>query len=525
VEIAVQAGARTSDASASTAPPLRTAFSGWLLPATIGIAYALAVVFQEKIKIRDGLGWDGVKYGKWAKDFPAVLSNGVNAYYSQRVLPSGVVYEGLRLLHVVATNPAIVKAYEIANFALISLSAWSYDITGRRLAISARSRWVGAIGLFGSFAILKFSAFDPVLTDVWAFAFGMFQLQFCLTRRPLCLALVTALGAFAWPTLLAVGCLLLFFPVSHPALGSPAESAAPPAHPATAQAPPVERAPADLSAGVAALLVVVWLWMCWPMARHGHTLGNSTGVIDLSVVATSVAVSASYLFVGARDLLDDRRWFDLRWLLRAACSGRAALSLLLFAGVTLLRMRLTSARSPYGMQENIEMTVFSAIKEPGIFFLAHVLYWGPLLALMLLGWRRVVAAIQRSGPGVTLVALAALLLSLNGESRKLSNFAPFFYMFTLPLLDELRLSARKVWLLGAAALFASRVWITFDGKMKGDLAQLPGQALYMVMGPWMNPRMYLLQGAIVLLWLGSSWLLFFRGRKTSTAGEGPLLAP
>jgi hypothetical protein len=488
------------------------ALAGLLLPATIALGYALAVVFQEKIKVGDGLGWDGVKYGQWVKLFPAVLRDGVDAYYVQRVLPSGVVYAGLRLLDVAAKNPAIIRGFEIANVVLVALSAWSYDVTARRLAISARSRWVGAIGLFASFGILKFSAFDPVLTDVWAFAFGMFQLQFCLTRRPLWLALVTAAGAFAWPTLLPVGCCLLFFPVSHPAQGGRAASAQAAARPAGLDVPIYERAPARLNEVIAWLLVAVWVWICWPFARDGHSLGNSTGVIETNVVAVSVALSAAYLFVGTRALLDDRRLFDLRGQLRAAWSPRAAFAVLLFVGVTLLRMKLTSAPSRYGLDSNIEMTVFSAIKEPAIFALAHVLYWGPLLLLMLLGWRRLVAAIQRSGSGVTVVALVALLLSLNGESRKLANFAPFFYVFALPLLDELRLSMQKAWLLAGVALLFSRVWITFDGKMKGDLSKDPGQALYMVMGPWMNPNMYLLQGALVLALLGGAWLLFFRPR-------------
>ncbi|MEO8183787.1 MAG: hypothetical protein ABI895_33600 [Deltaproteobacteria bacterium] len=510
VEIAAPPDGRAPRESGGAFRLLRTTVSGLLLPTAIGLAYALAVLFREQIKVGGGLGWDGILYGKWARDFPAVLRDGVDAYYAQRVLPSGVAYAGLRLLDLKATNPAIIKAFEIANVVLVSLSAWSYDVTARRLAISARSRWVGAIGLFGSFAILKFSVFDPVLTDVWAFAFGMFQLQFCLTGRPLCLALVTALGAFAWPTLLPVGCCLLFFPVFHPTPGSSAVTAQPPAPRAGLDAPISGRAPARLNEAVAWLLVAVWIWLCWPMARDGHSLGNSTGWIELNVVAVSVAVSAAYLFVGTRALLDDRRWFDLRWQLRAAWSPRAALAIVLFVGITLLRMRITSRASLYGLDSNIEMTVFSAIKEPAIFALAHVLYWGPLLVLMLLGWRRVVATIQRSGPGVTLVALMALLLSLNGESRKLGNFAPLFYVFALPLLDELRMSARKAWLLVLLSLSFSRVWITFDGKMKGDLAQFPGQMLYMVMGPWMNPSMYVLQGTLVLALLGGLWLLFFR---------------
>jgi hypothetical protein len=91
-----------------------------------------------------------------------------------------------------------------------------------------------------------------------------------------------------------------------------------------------------------------------------------------------------------------------------------------------------------------------------------------------------------------------VVLSLNGESRKLVSVAPLFYVFLLPVLDQLAISTRRAWFLGIASLLFSRVWIRFEGNMVGDLAQLPGQMLYMVMGPWITPEMYLLQLLIVL---------------------------
>jgi hypothetical protein len=460
---------------------LRALAARWSLPFTVTVAYVLAVVLQEHIKIQDGLGWDGALFAPWARDFRAVLRDGVDAYYAQRVLPSAVAYFGLDSLGLPASNRAIVRAFQIANVVLVALSAWSYDVAARSLRVSAQSRWLGALGLFGSFAILKFSAFDPVLTDVWGFSFGMFQVQFYLTRRHLPLALVSMLGAFAWPTLLPAGaCLLFFQAVAEPRVGTPA------------------RTPWHLHDLIAGVLVAVWVWLCWPMAKAGHTLGNSTGEIDLRFVRLSLVLSAAYLFVGTRELLADRRLLEPRTYLRAAWSLPGALAVATFAAALGLRSALTTRPGLYGLKDTIEMTVFSALKEPGIFALAHVLYWGPLVLLMFLGWRRVVAAIQRAGPGMTGVAVLALVMSLNGESRKLVSFAPLFYVCLLPVLDQLAISARRAWFLGITTLLFSRVWIRFEGNMTGDLARLPGQMLYMVMGPWITPEMYLLQLLIVL---------------------------
>jgi hypothetical protein len=471
-----------------------------VLPLLVTLAYVLSVVLTEKIQIHSGLGWDGSDYGAWAADFPAALQRGFDAYYAQRVLPSALVYVALGALGLARTTPQIIVAFEVANVVLVALSAFSYDSVARSLRASVESRWWGAVGLFASFAILKYSAFYPVLTDVWAFAFGMLQLQFFWKRQLFALAGITLLGSFAWPTLLPVGaCLCLL-------------------HQPSAEAAEPRPAPAHLNDVLAGLISASWVWVCLPKAREGFSLDLGTGTIDLTVVRLSLLVSTAFLFWGARQLLDQRCLFEIRAYRQASSWYGASCAAAVALIAVFARAHITSRPAKFGLQSNIDQAVFSALKEPGIFALSHVLFWGPWVLIVLFSWRHCVAALHRAGLGLTLVALFGVVLSLNGESRKLANFAPLFCLSALPHLDRLGLHKRQVIGFGVAALLFSRVWLEFDGRMPGKLFAFPSQLLFMVIGPWMTPTNYAAQLALVA---AGAIPLFFWLRQRAAARATP----
>lgn len=482
--------------------PHRAGLGRLVLPLLVTLAYTLCVVFMEKIKVGRGFGWDGAAYGKWVKDFASVLNDGVHSYYVQRLFPSSVIHVALRALEVPRKNPQIIHAFEVANVLLVALSAFSYDAVARRLRVSDNTRWLGAIGLFINFSLLKYSAFYPVLTDVWAFALGALQLQLYLSRRVYWLAAVTAVGGFTWPTLLPVGaCLLLF--------------SAAPQHREQAPAP----APAHLNDVAAGLVTAALWWACYSQMRPGYTLENSTGVVDERLVLLSALVAGAYIFWSVRQLLNDRQLYQPRAYLQALSLRSVLLTAAVYAGVLLLRARLTRSDSLLGLSSTLNELVFSTLKEPGLFALAHVLVWGPLLLIVMLRWQQVVAAIHRAGIAATFVALCGVLLSLHSESRKLCNLAPFFYCLALPCLDRLAPSRKALLAFGAVSLAYSRVWVTFDGRMQRPLSSFPAQELFMVVGPWMTPRMYALQGAIVLA-TGLAVFFWVRARQATAARSG-----
>jgi hypothetical protein len=466
--------------------------SSLALALAVAVGYALAVWLGEKILVNGGLGHDGRQYGRWAADFyGSVVKHGVSAYYIQRVLPSAVVHAGLRLVGAAPTTRNIIAGFEIANCVLVWLAAWSFSATVKQLGVSPVTRWLGALCLFGSFGILKWSAYYPVITDVWAMALGTFQLQCYLRRRPFALAAVTVLGAFAWPTLLLVGsCLLLCCGVERRA------------------GPPSEAVPAHLHDVGAALATLAWGFACWSMLDRHYDPHIGTGPIFLPVVRLSWLVSAAFLFWGLRTLLRDRRVFDVRLILRGLLTVPGALAVALFVGLTLLRPHLSSGAHGLSVADHVDVTAFTALKAPGIFLLAHVLFFGPIVLVVCLRWSDLVRVLHGAGLGPTLIALLAVLFALNSESRKLFNFAPMVLPFVAVLLDRLQPPRRELAVFAIVSLLSSKVWLTLDGRLRGPASDFPSQTLYLSVGPWMSLTMYALQlvvVAVVAVWI-ARWL-------------------
>ena len=170
-------------------------------------------LFSEKIQVGGGLGWDGQIYGSWARDFHGqVVERGVIRYYLQRVLPPALVHYSLRLFAVPRTDANIIRAFGLLNVALLTLAAFVWCRLADRVVLSRRGKWLGGVGLFVNFAVLKWVSYYPVLTDACALTLGLLMLDCYIADRKWVLGILTALGAFTWPVLIYQGSLLLLFP-------------------------------------------------------------------------------------------------------------------------------------------------------------------------------------------------------------------------------------------------------------------------------------------------------------------------
>ena len=59
-----------------------------LVMLVVGIAN---IIWAEKLPVGEGLGWDGVNYAAWAKNFyKSAFVDRVEDYYVQRLLPSAL---------------------------------------------------------------------------------------------------------------------------------------------------------------------------------------------------------------------------------------------------------------------------------------------------------------------------------------------------------------------------------------------------------------------------------------------------
>jgi hypothetical protein len=464
-------------------------------------AFAMVYRFGERIEIRNGLGDDGSLYGEWAQNAWQVIKakEKLDGYYIQRVFPSWLVWAVHKVTKIAPSDRATIRGFAIANGVLVGLSTWSYSRVARRLRFSERARFFGAICLFGSFGVIKWMTFCPVLTDLWALGLGMFFLQCHLERRPILLAIAIVIGAFCWPSAMQIGCILLFC-MRRNDLIVPVR-------------PPPLRVHFLLAFGLAAAFLIYGRILLWT----SYTPGNSVAKPEEWFVRASLVLGSAYVFFGTYRLFASRALFSPTGWIRTLASWNAILAVVLFFGTRWVQHHWSNgSNGAFDSRDMLDCTIYTSVSRPGLFSLAHALFFGPLVIFLHLRWKSIAAKLHEHGVGLALVALVGVGLSLNSESRRLFLFAPMLLPFVISELDELGLTLRQWAIVGFVGLASSKLWLSIDGGLASAPLDRPAQTLIMTVGPWMSWTTYLWQGTIVVAvtpWLW--WIARERPQKVT----------
>jgi hypothetical protein len=231
----------------------------------------------------------------------------------------------------------------------------------------------------------------------------------------------------------------------------------------------------------------------------------------------SLAIVIGYLFVSVRTAAADARLFDPRRMLSALSWPRAVVAVLVLALLKLAVHRLASGEViGWGTKGFVVHTFLSALAEPGIFLVAHTVYYGPVILLLVLFWRPFCASMREFGLGFSLFVILNVILSISSQSRYQINVVTAFIIVLVRLLDRAGLTYRSLACWAVLCLCYSKVWYVFntapqvDDETMASLLRFPLQHYFMNSGPWMSHQMYLVQGGIVLL---TGLLLYFLRTK------------
>jgi len=253
---------------------------------------------------------------------------------------------------------------------------------------------------------------------------------------------------------------------------------------------------------LAALLYLTTRHFAARMAFFGRALR-----IDLPLLYPSIAAVVAYLFFSLKTAAADAHLFDLGRLLKAIRWKRAAAAVFLLVLMKFITHRLASGQDivQVSMTSVVVYTLLASLTEPLLFFIAHVVYYGPVMLLLLFFWRPFCESLQEFGPGLRILVILNVILSVNPQSRFQINVVTVFVMLLVRLLDRrgLRYESLPFWAL--LCLFYSKVWYTFntapqidDGTMDA-LQGFPLQHYFMSSGSWMSASMYYVQGGVVVL--------------------------
>lgn len=450
----------------------------------------------DKLKFNNGFGMDGYSYASWAKGFYAhVFLEGLDFYYIQRILPSALVHYSLRLAHVPLTDENIIKAFGILNVLAITLSAFIWVRIANKLAISRQGKLFGFMALFLNFALIKWPSYYPVLTDVLGFFIGLLMIYFYLLGNRIGLFILMGLGAFVWPTLIYQGALLLMFPEDE-------------VREKTCTSAPYRLnifAGAAVALGVLAALV----WLALNTDLILTAIKPMTSLVHLSI-----AIAFLYLFFGLIILLDCDNLFNLRHLLSYLKRWTFFATIFFFFAVRWLQGWLANAPSPRSLNQELSVIAAAGIAKPAVFYVAHVMFFGPIVILALFFWKSASRIMHQHGLGLSLCLAFGLLLSLNSQSRQLFSFFPLLVTFVVKAMDGISWRPYDFFLFAFLSVLLSKVWLIIGGgPVELDPNRFSDQLFYMNTGPFMSDAMYSIQGAAVLIASVLLYLFWAKRRK------------
>lgn len=410
----------------------------------ITLAFGLSYIFLGTIiPFRDGFGGDGVIYGEIAQDFTRLIEFGGGDKRIQRFLPSAIVYFGLGLLDIPRNAAAVVRGFQILNLFLLLASVWLYDRTARHCGWRIEVRWIGYLGIFFNFANARMAFYYPVMTDTAAFFLGMLVVHSFYLRRYWGIWAAITAGIFTWPA----------FPIN--------------LVPLVAFAP--EALTGDSDGGHKArragfLLSVAIVVLTWASFRYMGTdilvsrrdLFSGDVWFHTWLTVASLAFLALYAFGFSRGIFGFSQLTDFPGLLKTFRPGRLLVPAILLAAQRLLMSALAHASSYSERGDNTPLKAPSlvfllsssfvvglsrAVARPLGFLVCHIVYFGPLVAVAVLYWREVCAAVHRQGVGMTLyVVLYLAFLVPNTESRHLIADFPVFAILILDGLNRVKLA-------------------------------------------------------------------------------------
>lgn len=444
----------------------------------------------DKVPVGDGFGWDGVLYGELAKTPRQAFSASLSDFYVGRMAPSLAIHCALRAFSMSLTGRNVLLAFGVLNVVLLTASAWLWTRIARRLRIGARGLWLGFLAAFVNFFVLKNTSYYPALTDVAAYFLAWAMLASYLRGSTLLLLATLTVGRFTWPTALPLGAPLLLFPLSAFA---------------GAGAPPAAASGVVWRAWVLAALPTLGLaaFVVWAMKMHdpviARILPNCAGIFGPFMPAwpLSLACACALLLIGLFLVLrESPATLSLRTYL--APLGRWSFyAKLLFVVVLAFATRPFAApdlRAPLTVADWLQLSAWYSIVTPFKSLVSHGVYFGPVVVLAVLGWRRIARVIGESGPAPSLVIALALILALDSESRHLVYAFPFLVVFVAKAVDAQAPSGRTLGMFAAVSLLTSKVWLVIGADL-----QLYGAN----MGPWMSHTMYIVHG---LVWLAvAAW--------------------
>jgi hypothetical protein len=447
-----------------------------------GVSY---FIFGEIISKGGGFGWDGRSYKVFTqKLYGAIFVTGLDQYYIQRLFVPAFLYIGFKITGISATDINVLWTYRILNLILLLVSVYFYNLIAKELKFKNKVIWLGFCSLIINFAVLKQSFYNPVYLDIPIFTIGIIQFYFYLKNNLTGMIMTAIIGAFTWPTFLYSSLILILLPIKSSSIIYTQKSIK----------------------NIILLIVAISFSVsgCYLYIFHLDLLSiNGISPINSTLILLSIICLFLFLLLALNPLLKYNKLYDLKSCLGSLRLKNIIIAIIMFS-VIYITIHLQKPNELYNTDLFIMRILLLSITMPLIFLISHIIYFGPVLILMMYYWKNIAGIVHSFGLGLTLFVLFYVLLSINSESRNLINAFPVFIILSMLAINNINIKSQHLISFFCLSLLYSKFWFKlniseFHDDVPGGFQQFPDQTYFMSLGPWMSYDMYLLQGTLVLL--------------------------
>jgi hypothetical protein len=459
------------------------------------VALILFGWFGERIPSNNETGWDGKHYANYAANLPQLFQNKqIDSYHFFRIAPPLIIFLLLKLFHLEANAYNIVHTFLACNTFLILFTAWYYFLLCKHFKINKYPEIIGFAGLFLNFALLKQAYYYPVLTDVFAFAFGFFMVGEFMRGRFFTASIAFVLGTFTFP-LFFLTSLFFLIPFKSERI-----------HFLLSKIFSVSKWMLPILVFILFLIYIfcgkqliaehyymqinaVWFYMSLPLLLY-----YLYKIFDVKILPV---VESKSKFTELKIVLSLIGLILLYFLLNKWVKT-----------ITVPEDEFTSATFLWNVFQQ-------AIAKPLSFIIFHFTYFGPAVLLCIFYYKKSIATASQFGWQLLAYIFMYLLLGMGSESRQFINAWPAFVVILVLAINQLKINKNYAIAFVIISIFQSHFWLQINRSKIYETYiydKFPEQYYFMHHGPFATDVSYFIN-AISCIIIGVLFWYFIKKRN------------
>ena len=453
--------------------------------------------------------WDSEIYISWVRDFPNILNNHINPYHLQKVFPSSCINLIMRVLKLELTDQNILTTFKYFDLVMKTLTIFFWLRMNSLFSFSLFTKISLLVLLFFNINLFSWITNPANVDNTALFLFTLFIWAYFSRKQWLIFCLILP-SVFTWPSMLLMIALAILFPrykndLSHDHKLKFLESKE--FHFLIKILPYL--------IGFFCLIFTSYLYYtdaylewCKPAKFSDYTpIPSSLSFVSILCSSFLLFISFYFILKHFNDKLFER-------LINLILSKRFIINLFLvvviYIAVGFIINYLASTSPPVvSSQRIIASTFVIPLIFPFSFILAHLLWFGPVMVLIISNFSKIIKLISEESNFFILSFLGIFLFfSVNSESRYSINVFFILLLFLGKIVNDSK--DRRFWwiALSIQIIFTSSVLIFKDRLFSSE---------HLMNGPWISHSNYLIL-LLIFIFLFSSLIYYkkrFSGEKNS----------